>query len=66
MEATKIKELEARLKELQTQVKEVEAELARARFLALPKDMTLDDQYKALREHKDTPMTYSEMRERFG
>lgn len=38
----------------------------RAKFLALPTDMTLDEQAKALRELKDVPMTYYEMRMRFG
>ena len=38
----------------------------REKFLALPTDMTLDEQAKALRELKDVPMTYAEMRMRFG
>lgn len=38
----------------------------RKRFLALPKDMSLSDQVKAMEEFKDVPMSYSEMRERFG
>jgi hypothetical protein len=38
----------------------------REKFLALPHDMTLDEQAKALRELGDVPMTYAEMRMRFG
>jgi hypothetical protein len=38
----------------------------RERFLALPKNMTLEEQMKAIEEFKDVPMTYSELRERFG
>ena len=38
----------------------------RETFINLPKDMSLQEQAKALAEHKDTPMSYSEMRERFG
>ena len=38
----------------------------REKFMNLPKDMSLQEQAKALAEHKDTPMTYQEMRERFG
>jgi len=38
----------------------------RQRFLALPHDMSLADQMKALEEFKDVPMTYWELRERFG
>lgn len=41
-------------------------EQKREKFLALPHDMTLDEQAKALRELKDVPMTYAEMRMRFG
>ena len=42
------------------------AEQKREKFLALPTDMTLDEQAKALRELGDVPMTYYEMRMRFG
>jgi hypothetical protein len=42
------------------------AEQKREKFLALPTDMTLDEQAKALRELGDVPMTYAEMRMRFG
>jgi hypothetical protein len=38
----------------------------RKRFLALPHNMTLEQQVKAVEEFKDVPMSYSEMRERFG
>jgi len=38
----------------------------RQRFLALPTNMSLEDQVKALVEFNDVPMSYSEMRERFG
>lgn len=41
-------------------------EQKREKFLALPTDMTLDEQAKALRELGDVPMTYYEMRMRFG
>lgn len=41
-------------------------EQKREKFLALPTNMTLDEQAKALRELKDVPMTYAEMRSRFG
>jgi hypothetical protein len=41
-------------------------EQKREKFLALPTDMTLDEQAKALRELGDVPMTYYEMRSRFG
>ena len=41
-------------------------EQKREKFLALPHDMTLDEQAKALRELGDVPMTYAEMRMRFG
>ena len=57
--ADKINALEARVFQL-------EKELKREKFLELPKDMSLQEQAKALAEHKDTPMTYQEMRERFG
>ena len=46
--------------------KEETPEEKRKRFLALPHDMSLDEQCKAVAEFKDVPMTYSEMRERFG
>lgn len=38
----------------------------RKQFLELPTNMTLEEQVKALEEFKDVPMTYSEIRERFG
>lgn len=38
----------------------------REKFLALPTNMSLDEQAKALRELGDVPMTYAEMRIRFG
>ena len=41
-------------------------EQKREKFLALPTNMSLDEQAKALRELGDVPMTYSEMRSRFG
>jgi hypothetical protein len=41
-------------------------EQKREKFLALPTDMSLDEQCKALRELGDVPMSYSEMRSRFG
>ena len=54
--ADKISALEKRIAQLEK----------REKFLALPKDMTLQEQSKALAEHKDTPMSYAELRERFG
>lgn len=47
-------------------VKKESKEEKRARFLALPKDMSLEQQTKAWEEFMDVPMTYAEMRERFG
>jgi hypothetical protein len=41
-------------------------EQKREKFLALPTNMSLDEQAKALRELGDVPMTYAEMRSRFG
>jgi hypothetical protein len=41
-------------------------EQKREKFLALPTDMSLDEQCKAIRELGDVPMSYSEMRSRFG
>jgi hypothetical protein len=55
-----------RIDELEFRVAQLEKELKREKFLELPKDMSLQEQAKALAEHKDTPMTYQEMRERFG
>jgi len=55
-----------RIDELVERVARLEKEMARRKFLELPKDMSLQDQSKAWYEHKTTPMTYSEMRERFG
>lgn len=46
--------------------KEETMEDKRKRFLALPKNMTLAEQWKAVMDFKDVPMSYSEMRERFG
>lgn len=46
--------------------KDCKPEQKREKFLALPTDMSLDDQAKALRELDDVPMSYSEMRSRFG
>jgi hypothetical protein len=64
--ANVVRILTKRLDELETRVARLEKELKREKFINLPKDMTLQEQAKALVEHKDTPMTYSEMRERFG
>jgi uncharacterized small protein (DUF1192 family) len=58
--------LEVKIIELEERIEALEAEVARLKFLALPKNMSLQDQSKAWYEHKTTPMTYSEMRERFG
>jgi hypothetical protein len=66
METDLIKRLLDRIAVLEMRVDKLEKEVARLKFLALPKDMSLADQWKALEEHKNTPMTYSEMRERFG
>jgi hypothetical protein len=55
-----------RIDELEFRVSQLEKELKREKFLNLPKDMSLQEQAKALEEHRDTPMTYQEMRERFG
>ena len=61
-----IKTLVDRIHILETRVATLEAELAHLKFLALPKNMSLEDQFRAMADHKDTQMTYSEMRERFG
>jgi uncharacterized small protein (DUF1192 family) len=55
-----------RIDELEARIAQLEKELKREKFLELPKDMSLQEQAKALVEHKDTPMTYQELRERFG
>jgi hypothetical protein len=55
-----------RIDDLVERIARLEAEVKRQKFIDLPKDMTLQEQAKALEEHKDTPMTYQEMRERFG
>ena len=41
-------------------------EQKRQRFLALPKNMTAEQQKQAIEEFKDVPMTYTELRQRFG
>lgn len=51
---------------MEKRIEELEREVARLKFLLLPKDLSLQEQAKALVEHKDTPMMYQEMRERFG
>jgi len=61
-----VRNMAKRLDELETRVTRLEKELKREKFINLPKDMTLQEQAKALEEHRDTPMLYSEMRERFG
>jgi hypothetical protein len=38
----------------------------RDEFIACPTNMTLKQQLDVLASHRNTPMTYSEMRERFG
>lgn len=38
----------------------------REEFLALSNDMSLCDQFAALEKYKDVPMSYSEMRSKFG
>ena len=58
--------LAAQINALELRVAQLERELKREKFLELPKDMSLQEQAKALEEHRDTPMTYQEMRERFG
>jgi hypothetical protein len=55
-----------RIDDLVERIARLEAEVKRQKFIDLPKDMTLQEQVRALEEHKDTPMTYQEMRERFG
>ena len=57
---------EERAKELSRQGVLKEPAATREEFLALPTNMTLAEQWKALERHKNTPMTYSEMRDRFG
>lgn len=57
---------EERAKELIRQGVLKEPAATREEFLALPTNMTLAEQWKALERHKNTPMTYSEMRDRFG
>lgn len=64
--ANTLRILSKRLDELESRVAQLEKELKREKFLQLPKDMSLQEQAKALEEHKDTPMTYQELRERFG
>lgn len=55
-----------RINDLVERVSQLEREMVRRKFLDLPKDMSLQEQANALEVHKNTPMTYSEMRERFG
>ncbi len=43
-----------------------ERQKQREEFLALPSNMSLQKQCEELRKHANTPMTYAEMRERFG
>jgi hypothetical protein len=38
----------------------------REEFLAFPKDASLGEQFIAIEKYKNVPMSYSEMRERFG
>jgi hypothetical protein len=38
----------------------------REEFLALPDNMPLNKQLEELKKHADTPMTYAEMRAKFG
>ncbi len=45
---------------------ETNAKKLREEFLALPHDMTLGEQFVAIEKYKNVPMSYSEMRERFG
>ena len=61
-----LRNMAKRIDELEARVTQLEKELKREKFLELPKDMSLQEQAKALVEHKDTPMTYQELRERFG
>ena len=58
--------MQMQISDLEARVSQLEKELKREKFLNLPKDMSLQEQAKALEEHRDTPMTYQEMRERFG
>jgi hypothetical protein len=55
-----------RIDELVDRISHLEKELKREKFINLPNTMTLLEQAKALEEHKNTPMAYQEMRERFG
>jgi uncharacterized small protein (DUF1192 family) len=61
-----LRNMAKRIDELENRIAQLEKELKREKFLELPKDMSLQEQAKALVEHKDTPMTYQELRERFG
>lgn len=63
---TYFQKMQMQINDLQARVVQLEAEVKRQKFIDLPKDMILQEQVKALEEHKDTPMTYVEMRERFG
>jgi hypothetical protein len=58
-----LRHMAKRIDELEKRIFQLEK---REKFLNLPKDMSLQEQAKALEEHKDTPMTYQELRERFG
>ena len=50
-----------KIEDLEARVERLEKELKREKFINLPNTMTLLEQAKALEEHKDTPMTYSEI-----
>jgi hypothetical protein len=43
-----------------------EIEAKRQEFLKLGTNMTLQQQCEEMKKHASTPMTYAEMRERFG
>jgi hypothetical protein len=58
-----LRNMAKRIDELEKRIAQLEK---REKFLELPKDMSLQEQVKALEEHKDTPMSYQELRERFG
>lgn len=51
---------------LQRGLKKETMEEKRKRFLALPTNMTVQEQLNAIEEFKDVPMSYSELRARFG
>ena len=67
---TTMKEVQAKQEEAKRStltLKELDAQLeARAEFLKLGTSMSLQQQCEELKKHANTPMSYAEMRARFG